>query len=83
MVVVQNILEDVDLQLGEKWAYDPHHIISNTRVEKAYDPYVHEPQPNVEKIANGGQTKLSGGMEVELPIQEKRISKEAMKMLLI
>lgn len=58
----------MNFHLGEKWAYDPHHIISNKIVENAYAPYVHESRSDVEKIENGGQTMLLGGMEVELPL---------------
>lgn len=30
---VQKVLEGMNFQLGEKWAYDPRHIISNRREE--------------------------------------------------
>jgi len=53
------------VQLGEKWAYDPHHIISNRRMENAYSPFIHEARPEVEKLANGEHTSLIGGVEIE------------------
>ena len=68
---VKKALEDMNLQLGEKWAYYPHHIISNKRVENSYAPYVHEPRPYVEKLANGGHTSLSRGVEIETPHQSE------------
>ncbi len=44
----------MDLQLGEKYAYDPHHIISNRRVENSYAPFIHEAKLEIHKLANGG-----------------------------
>jgi len=67
MEEVENILKRIPLQLGEKWSYDPHHIISNKRVENSYAPYTHESHPEIEKLENGGQIRAQGGIEIETP----------------
>lgn len=51
---VHKIMENMNLQLTKKWEHDPHHIISNRRVENAYASYVHESRLDVEKLENGG-----------------------------
>ena len=69
---VHKFLEGMNLQLGEKLAYESHHIISNRRVKNSYAPYVHEAWPNVEKLANGRQTSLLGGLEIGTPHQSDK-----------
>ena len=39
---VQKMLEEMNLLLGEKWAYDPCHIISKKRMENGYAHFIHE-----------------------------------------
>lgn len=72
---VQILLEDMDLQLSEKWAYDPHYIISKRRVENSYAPFIHEAKLEIEKLANGGQSTSLGDMEIENPHRSEKILK--------
>ena len=46
------MLEDMHLLLSEKWAYDPHKVISNKRVENGYFAFIHDNKPALEKLAN-------------------------------
>lgn len=62
----------MNLKLGEKWACDPHHIISNKIAENDYAPYVQEAQLVVEKLETRGQTSLSRGVEIETPHQSEK-----------
>lgn len=59
----------MDLLVGEKWAYEPFHVISNTSMENGYAPFLHKARPKIDKMANGGQYILAGGLEVDTPIK--------------
>ena len=51
---VTRMLDEMHLLLGEKWAYDPHSVISNRRIENEYLAFIHESKPDIEKMANKG-----------------------------
>jgi len=40
------------LLLGERWAYEPHKVISNRRVENGYSAFIHDSKPEIENLAN-------------------------------
>ena len=70
------MLESMHLLLGEKWAYDPHKVISNTRVENGYSAFVHDSKPEIEKLANKGFAG-SCSTSIKTPIISERVSKRS------
>ena len=68
------ILEDMHLLLGEKWAYDPHQVISKRRVENGYSAFTHESKPEIEKLANKGFAG-TGNTSIETLIISKKVNK--------
>ena len=72
------MLEDMHLLLSEKWAYDPHQVISNRRVENGYSTFIHDNEPKLENLANKSfADSVSSSIQI-LIISEKlsKISKE-------
>lgn len=55
---VTKMLDEMHLLLGEKWAYDPHSVISNRRIENGYSTFIHESIPDIEKMASKGVAGL-------------------------
>ena len=39
--IVEKMLLDMNLELGQEWDYDPYHIISNKRMENGSASYIH------------------------------------------
>ena len=68
------MLENMHFLLGEKWAYDPHKLISNRRVENGYSSFVHDNKPEIEKLANKGFDG-SGSTSIQTQIISERVSK--------
>jgi len=48
------MLYGMHLLLGEKWAYDPHSVISHTRIDNRYSAFIHESRQDLEKLASKG-----------------------------
>lgn len=66
------MLQAMNFQQGEKHCYDPHQIISKRRLEISCAPYRHEPNLELEKLANGGLVETQGIMEVETPLHTEK-----------
>jgi len=49
---VEERMKEFAFDQGEKWKYDPHHIISNKRGYINYAPYFHERKLVLEKMEN-------------------------------
>ena len=64
---VTKMLDEMHMMLGESWAYDPHSVISNRRIENGYSAFIHESRPNLEKIASKG-VMSSTGSNIHTPI---------------
>ena len=73
---VNMMLDGMHLLLGDKWAYDPHKVISNRRIENGYSKFVHESRPDIEKLANKGFAG-SVGSNIQTPIISKKYSKRS------
>ena len=71
---VSKILEETQLLLGEKWAYDPHGIISQKRVENGYAALTHVSKPDLEKLANPGGPS-SSRINIQTPAILERMRK--------
>jgi hypothetical protein len=47
------MLGSVNLENGDSWKYDPHHIvISNLRNQINFSPYIHETHIDMDRLAN-------------------------------
>lgn len=46
------MIKEFGFEKGEKWKYDPHHIISNKRLEISFASYIHESRLEIEKMEN-------------------------------
>ena len=73
---VSKMLEGTQLLLGEKWPYDPHGIISQKRVENGYAAFSHVSKPDIEKLANPGETSASK-TSIQTPAIMERASKRS------
>jgi hypothetical protein len=71
--VVQRMLDALDLNHGKPWKYDPHQIISKRRIQLGLGPYLHQPNPELEKLANmdsWGQVSdlMKGGPQQQIKV---------------
>jgi hypothetical protein len=48
----EKLLQEIGLQQGEMWIYDPHSIISKRRIEFGSIPYQHQLNPQLECLSN-------------------------------
>ena len=64
---VTKMLDEMHMLLGERWAYDPHNVISNRIIENGYLAFIHESRPDLEKIASKGVI-ISAGANIQTPI---------------
>ena len=67
-------MEETQLLLGEKWAYDPHGIISQKMVENGYVSFTHVSKPDLEKLANPGGPS-SSRISIQTPAILERMRK--------
>lgn len=52
LLKVEDIMKEFGFYQGEKWKYDPQHIISNKRGDIIFVPYIHESKQELEKVEN-------------------------------
>ena len=71
---VNMMLDGIQLQLGDKWAYDPHKVISNRRIENGYSTFVHESRLDIEKLEIKGFLG-SATSNIQTPVISKKSSK--------
>ena len=70
------MLDEMHMLLGEIWAYDPHSVISNRRIENGYSTFIHESRPDLEKIASRGVISLAGS-NIQTPIISEKSNKRS------
>ena len=78
LLQVEEIMEEFGFDQGEKWKYDPYHIISNKRGEISYAPYIHESNPKLEKMESQetwSGIKMQQIIYVQTPIVREKILK--------
>lgn len=73
---VNMMLDGIHLLLGDKWAYDPHPVISNRRIENGYSLFVHESRSDIMKLPNiGFEGSISSN--IQTPLISEKLSKRS------
>ena len=48
LTYVEDKIKEFHFELGERWKYDPHHIIFYRRKSVNSNPYTHESRPRID-----------------------------------
>ena len=78
---VTKLLEETHMLLGEKWAYDPHGVISQRRIENGYSAFIHESRPEQEKVANKGEIS-SVNTSIQTPVITEKTNKRGKEVVI-
>lgn len=71
---VTKMLDEMHMMLGESWAYDPHNVISNRKIENGYSAFIHESRLDLERRESKGVISLAGS-NIQTPIISEKSNK--------